>query len=382
VNREVEGIKGDGADIPWYNFGVKAKKPGEASSVNLVSQFLAELQGSLFPKLEEELGPLGETERRVVRILSLVRIEEFVYRSPGRWVGRPEKDRRALARAFVAKKVAGAPTTRIFRSMVEGNPTLRRICGWERRIEIPSEATFSRAFAEFARTELADRTHQALIKQYQKPRLVGHISRDSTAIRAREKATRKARPAKRTSPTRLQRQLAGMTLAEMLEDVPRVCDWGRKRNSGSKMEHWKGYKLHVDWADGGIPTACLLTAASVHDSQVAIPLATMTAERVTSLYDLMDAGYDAKEIREHSRSLGHVPIIDVNRRSKHTPRLQLDPASARRYNERTTAERGYSRLLDSFGGRTVRVRGASKVMTHLMFGILALTADQILRLSG
>lgn len=32
-----------------------------------------------------------------------------------------------------------------------------------------------------------------------------------------------------------------------------------------------------------------LTAASVHDSQVAIPLATMTASRVTSLYDLMDS---------------------------------------------------------------------------------------------
>jgi hypothetical protein len=29
----------------------------------------------------------------------------------------------------------------------------------------------------------------------------------------------------------------------------------------------------------------------------------------------------------------------------------------------------------------VRVRGAAKVMTHLMFGILALTADQLLRWS-
>ena len=35
---------------------------------------------------------------------------------------------------------------------------------------------------------------------------------------------------------------------------------------------------------------------------------------------------------------------------------------------------------DEFGGRHVRVRGAAKVMCHCMFGVLALTADQFLRL--
>ena len=53
------------------------------------------------------------------------------------------------------------------------------------------------------------------------------------------------------------------------------------------------------------------TSASLHDSQVAIPLATMTDARVTNLYDLMDSAYDAAEIREHSEALGHVAIIDV-----------------------------------------------------------------------
>jgi len=36
----------------------------------------------------------------------------------------------------------------------------------------------------------------------------------------------------------------------------------------------------------------------VHDSQVALPLATMSAQRVTNLYDLMDAAYDTEIIRE------------------------------------------------------------------------------------
>ncbi len=48
----------------------------------------------------------------------------------------------------------------------------------------------------------------------------------------------------------------------------------------------------------------MLTSASWHDSQVAIPLATLSAERTTNLYDLMDAASDAEQMRPHSRSLG------------------------------------------------------------------------------
>jgi len=75
---------------------------------------------------------------------------------------------------------------------------LRRICGWEKVSDIPSESTFSRAFSEFASSELAQRLHQALIENYQSDRLVGHISRDSTAIVAREKVAKKEKKPKIT----------------------------------------------------------------------------------------------------------------------------------------------------------------------------------------
>jgi hypothetical protein len=39
-------------------------------------------------------------------------------------------------------------------------------------------------------------------------------------------------------------------------------------------------------------------------------------------------------------------------------------------------------MKDKFGARTIRVRGAGKIMPHLMFGVLALTVDQLLKLSG
>jgi Transposase DDE domain/Transposase domain (DUF772) len=369
-----------------------------------LSSYLRRLQDDLFPSLEEALGPLSARHQQLVAVLDMARIEAFVPHWHG-LPGRPPAERAALARAFVAKAVFNVPATNMLIERVKTDKSLRRLCGWERAGAIPSEATFSRAFAEFTASELPSRVHDALIVQTQKDRLVGHISRDSTAIEAREKPVKVAAPEKpkykrgrprteekrpKKEVRRLERQ-PGMSLEAMLADLPRHCAVGKKRNAKGHQVSWIGYKLHVDVADGGIPISCVLTAASVHDSQVAIPLATMTAARVTNLYDLMDSAYDIPEIRDHSRSLGHVPIIDINPRSTRGLKEELQAekkrcrqvghrlAEAVRYNERTTVERVNARIKDEFGGRMVRVRGHAKVMCHLMFGIVALSVDQLLR---
>ena len=190
--------------------------------------------------------------------------------------------------------------------------------------------------------------------------------------------------------SRLERQQS-MKIEEMLAELPTACDVGTKLNSKGYKKSWIGYKLHIDAADGQIPISCVLTSASVHDSQVALPLAEQTSRKVTSLYDLMDAAYDSPIIREHSQSLGHVPIIDINPRANKTKKQELKAEVQRmkcinfkahsdiRYNERSNVERVNGRLKDEFGGKMVRVRGEAKVMTHLMFGIIALTADQLIR---
>jgi len=105
----------------------------------------------------------------------------------------------------------------------------------------------------------------------------------------------------------------------------------------------------------------------------------LTSHKVTYLYDLMDSAYDAAPIRDVSRSLEHVPIIDRNPRRGDT--LPMAPAEALRYHERTASERLNSRLKEEFGARHVMVRGSKKVSLHLMFGIIALFADQLLRLT-
>ena len=56
------------------------------------------------------------------------------------------------------------------------------------------------------------------------------------------------------------------------------------------------------------------------------------------------------------------------------------PAEEVRYNQRSSAERVNARLKDEFGARNLWVRGDAKVFCHLMFGLLALTIDQLMRL--
>ena len=99
-------------------------------------------------------------------------------------------------------------------------------------------------------------------------------------------------------------------LPQMLNDLPRECDIGVKKNSKGHEQYWRGFKLHLDVADGHIPISALLSSASVHDSQVAIPLMTLSSQRVTHLYELMDGAYDANDIHAHSRELNHIPNIE------------------------------------------------------------------------
>ena len=104
----------------------------------------------------------------------------------------------------------------------------------------------------------------------------------------------------------------------------------------------------------------------------------------------MDSAYNAPEIFEQSRALGHVPIIDANPRRDGKATIETEKRARKvlnyalaeeiRYNQRSASERVNSNLKDNCGGNHVRVRGDAKVFCHLMFGILVITVEQIMRL--
>lgn len=353
------------------------------------------MQRLLFPAMDEEIGPLTGPQRDFLRVIELTRMERFMLPYLWKGIGCKPCQRLPLAKAFIAKSIWKLSATRSLIDQIKGSAALRRLCGWDTLGDLPSESTFSRAFASFAADELPQTIHATMVADQLGDRLVGHVSRDSTSIESRERSASKppkepkAAPRKRgrprkdepprsaPPPTRLDLQPL-RSLDENLADLPTACDIGCKRDAKGYKMTWKGYKLHLDCIDGDIPVGAVLTSASLHDSQVAIPLAQATAQRICSLYDLMDSAYDCQTIRDYSRQLGHVPLIDSNPRRGQT--REFSPAEKIRYRERSAAERVNSNLKDNFGGRFVRVRGPAKVMCHLMFGILALTALQLFHL--
>src|SRR5882672_7119330 len=129
-----------------------------------ITQFAHLLQEELFPILEEELGELSGSAKRLVATLEMIPLARFVPSARG-WSGRPPQDRLAIASAFVAKAVYGFTLTRQLLEALQRDDQLRRICGWKWAWQVPHESTFSRAFDEFARMELPQFVHEALIRE-------------------------------------------------------------------------------------------------------------------------------------------------------------------------------------------------------------------------
>ena len=369
-----------------------------------VQRFRA-LQGELIVLVEQDYAGLTPKLEQIIRAFELTQIELTVYRDrgygQGRGVGRPEDDRCALACAFLAKAILDLKTTRALIDRLQADSKLRRLCGFDLRCAIPSESTFSRAFDEFATSELMQRVHANMIINNLGDQLIGHISRDATAIEARESIAKKAsskedaakvkavqpkrkpgrpkkgeaRPAPEPAPLERQRS---QTLEQMLAELDTGCATGTKKNAQGYKISWKGYKLHLDTACCGVPISAVLTGANVHDSRVALPLMRISAQRVNACYELMDAAYCSTVIREEVQAAGRVPLIDHNPRKGE--KQEFAQHEAQRYKTRSGAERCNARLKDEFGARHVQVRGHAKVMCHLMLGVVALCADQLTRL--
>lgn len=162
-----------------------------------LSPYWLEIQEKLFPFLFEtaEVQQEQPTEqiKRIVQILEIIRIEEWVAAPKREGKGRPSVDRRPLARAFVAKAVLNLPETKTLIEQLRQSLWLRKICGME---SVPSKATFSRAFSFFAEEGLGDRVHEAMITKFVSGQdeirpIVLHASHDSTAVEGREKAKKK-----------------------------------------------------------------------------------------------------------------------------------------------------------------------------------------------
>ena len=142
---------------------------------------------------------------------------------------------------------------------------------------LPSESTFSRAFEAFATSCLAERVHESLIKEHLAGEIIGHISRDGTAIPAPE------RPIKSKS--------AGAESAPKAKPAKRGCPRRGEVRPAPQQS-----------------TVQIQRKQTLEQMRQDIPLALMSQQRVSKLYDVMDAAYCSKDLREHSQQSGSRPL--------------------------------------------------------------------------
>jgi len=396
---------------------------------------VSNLTNSLFPKLEESLGELSQKEIKLIKILDFAEIEKFVEDVK---ITNPPKDRKEMARAFVAKQVYNFHTTRDLIDRLHKDKSLRIICGWRYINEIPSESKFSRVFAEFSQQKIALKAQEEFISTYLSEMIFFYNSTDSTAIELREKAIKKESKEKKKYPVGrpkkgekrepkepkiLEKQIQNIvkfpkitkfeickeslgfldyrfygviesrkqTTKEMLSIIPTACDTGIKKDAKGHRNKWRGGKLHISSVDGDIPITAIYSSASVHDSSLALPMIQETSRRVNYLYDLNDSAYHANIIKTFSEKNGHVQIVDINPKNSQKLRDEIKAdkmlvmmgfgtTKSNHYSNRSSVERINGYLKDNFGCRQIYYQGATKVASVLDFAVLSLCIHQSLKM--
>jgi transposase len=162
-----------------------------------LAPYWKQIQEKLFPIVQEQAAlesqELTDKLKTLVQVLEIVRIEELVAPPKAGKRGGQQIDRRPIARAFLAKAFFNLSQTRALKELLHQSEALRKICGMEK---VPSEPTFSRAFTLFAQQDLGTKAHLTLVKRLVSPQIVMHVSHDSTAVEAREKALKKVKAPK------------------------------------------------------------------------------------------------------------------------------------------------------------------------------------------
>ena len=343
-----------------------------------------ELNQGLFPWIDDNIGELDARHRLFMAVCeAVIRPREFDY---AKWKGngRPPASRLKIFKAFLLKAVLNVKDTKELVRMLRAEPLSRRLCGWDSPGLVPSETRFCRVFGEFAERGFTDEWFAEMIVKHHGDIPAETVSYDSAPVEVRSRAANAKRrlaridPDQPPPPSPISVQGARTAEANMAE-LPVECEWGCKRDSQGKRMQWKGGKIHAAVTRDGVPIAVKYTSASLHDSQAMIPLAQQASKRVTHLFDLADAAYDAEPIRAACAELGTVAVIDANPR-RSAEAHAMGELEREVYRDRSAAERFFSHLLESHGGRTVRVRAPAKVALHLLLGTIVVAVEQMLRM--
>lgn len=335
-----------------------------------------------FQPTDDELCFMEVWENLVSAMPAPVRCDEGRSRT-----GRPGHTLLSVLAVHAVKLYFQEKTMTAARDRLLSSSNLRTITGVA---EVPSLSVISKKTDTLI--DLVDFSSilASICSSFYKDRLVCHLSIDSTIAEAREKPVKAEKPGKRKrgrkrkgsdEPTiaeekeQLHDLMENGGVDEFLSTLEHRCSVTGKKNSKGNMEWSIGYKAHLAVDDNGIIVAHHVTGASVHDSQVAIPLMRMADRRCDYLYALMDGGYTSERIETFAHSIAKVPIIDRHA-DRNGNKKEMEPCKAERYKARTTVERTNSELKECFLPGKLYSRG-KKGIFQIELSILMLDIKKI-----
>ena len=336
-----------------------------------------------FQPTDDELCFMEVWENLVSAMPAPVRCDEGRSRT-----GRPGHTLLSVLAVHAVKLYFQEKTMTAARDRLLSSSNLRTITGVA---EVPSLSVISKKTDTLI--DLVDFSSilASICSSFYKDRLVCHLSIDSTISEAREKPVKAEKPRRKRKRGRKRKGAEELAIAEekkqlydlmengcvdeFLSSLEHRCSVTGKKNSKGNMEWSIGYKAHLAVDDNGIIVAHHVTGASVHDSQVAIPLMRMADRRCDYLYALMDGGYTSQRIEAFASSIGKVPIID-RRADRNGNKKEMEPCKAERYKARTTVERTNSELKECFLPGKLYSRG-KKGIFQIELSILMLDIKKI-----
>ncbi len=158
--------------------------PKSSSNLSNMWTKILNLENCLFPEIKEQLGTLSTKEEKLIKILDFAQIEKNVTVVT---ITNTPKDREEIARAMIAKSVYNMQTTRDLIDRLHSDRVLRVLCGWRYKIDIPSEAKFSRVFKELSDLQIAQKTHKKFVNEYLSDTVFMYNATDAAMIPLREK---------------------------------------------------------------------------------------------------------------------------------------------------------------------------------------------------
>ncbi len=214
----------------------------------------------------------------------------------------------AMLRALIAMRLENMNGFTHLVERLTYDPYLRYICGFEPFGEVPSVSTFSRFYAQLARTNALEALFKAMVKTAEEMDIIdtSTLAIDSSKLDAYEKAVPK----------------------KHIHQDGTKADWGAKSDTNGNLTKWFGYKLHAICEVGsGLPLALHVTPASTHDRKAVETLLKKSYENIENKprYYVMDAAYDDVEIYDLVHKEFHAQaIIPLNRRNTKQPKAGFD----------------------------------------------------------